>query len=170
MASSCVPQGALLWALHSWTLVAQFAKAVGMMPFLVADQYSISLPVNCYVVESPNQPASNCYEAGWDTHRHHNYRQIFTRHTKIKNLKCFLSRLAVVFVQSIEARYWVENEDVVGAAPRGDAPTTSQWSTISLPTGVHLILEVLRYDLLRCWEVISSQHNNLSIPVKSKLS
>ena len=40
---------------------------------------------------------------------------------------------------------WVENEDVVGAAPTGDAPTTSEWSTILLPTEVRLILEVLRY-------------------------
>ena len=36
-------------------------------------------------------------------------------------LKCFPSRLAVVFAQSIEARCKVENEDVVGAAPTGDA-------------------------------------------------
>ena len=34
-------------------------------------------------------------------------------------VKCFSSRLAVVFAQYIEAKYWVENEDVVGAAPRG---------------------------------------------------
>ena len=37
-----------------------------------------------------------------------------------------------------------ENEDVVGAAPIGDAPTTSEWSTILLPTKVRLILETLR--------------------------
>ena len=36
----------------------------------------------------------------------------------------------------------VENEDVVGAAPTGDAPTTSEWSTVLLPTKVQLILEV----------------------------
>ena len=47
--------------------------------------------------------------------------------------------LAVVFVQYIEVRCWVENEDVVGAAPTGDAPTTSEWSTIVLPTKVRLI-------------------------------
>ena len=35
----------------------------------------------------------------------------------------------------------MENEDVVGAAPTGDAPTTSEWSTILLPTKVQLILE-----------------------------
>ena len=36
---------------------------------------------------------------------------------RIPKLKCFSSRLARVFVWSIEARYYVENEDVVGAAP-----------------------------------------------------
>ena len=34
---------------------------------------------------------------------------------------------------------------MVGAVPTGDAPTTSEWSTILLPTKVRLILEVLRY-------------------------
>ena len=47
--------------------------------------------------------------------------------------------------QSIEARCLVENEDVVGAAPTGDAPTASEWSTMSLPTKVCLILETWRY-------------------------
>ena len=46
------------------------------------------------------------------------------------NPKNFLSWLAVVFAQDIEAKCQVENEDVVGAAPTGDAPTTSEWSTI----------------------------------------
>ena len=46
---------------------------------------------------------------------------------QIPELKCFSSRLAVVFAQSNEARCYVENEDVVGAAPTGDAPTTSEW-------------------------------------------
>ena len=54
------------------------------------------------------------------------------------------SCLAVVFAQSIEARCYVENEDVVGAAPTGDAPTTSESSTILLPTKVCLILETWR--------------------------
>ena len=64
--------------------------------------------------------------------------------TQSQKLKCFSSRLAVVFAQSIEAKCWVENEDVVGAAPTGDAPTTSELSTILLPTMVRLLLEVLR--------------------------
>ena len=38
----------------------------------------------------------------------------------------------------------VDKEDVVGAAPSGDAPTSSEWSTILLSTKVRLILEVLR--------------------------
>ena len=52
--------------------------------------------------------------------------------------------VAIVFAQSIEARCEVENEDVVGAAPTGDAPTTSELSIILLPTNVRLIVEVLR--------------------------
>ena len=63
----------------------------------------------------------------------------------MSKLKCFSFGLAVVFTQSIEARRWVENEDVVGAAPTGDAPTTSEWSTIILPAKVGLILEIWRY-------------------------
>ena len=59
-------------------------------------------------------------------------------------LNCFLSRLAIVFAQSNEARCEVENEDVVGAAPTGDAPNTSEWSTILLPVKVRLILETWR--------------------------
>ena len=38
----------------------------------------------------------------------------------------------------------VENEDVVEAAPTGDAPTTPELSTMLLPTKVRFILEVLR--------------------------
>ena len=52
------------------------------------------------------------------------------------------SCLVVVFAQSIEARCSVTNEDVVGAVRTGDAPTTSEWSTISLLTNVWLISEV----------------------------
>ena len=49
---------------------------------------------------------------------------------QIPKLKWFSSRLAFVFARSIEAMCWVENEAVVGAAPTGDAPTTSEWSAI----------------------------------------
>ena len=63
---------------------------------------------------------------------------------QIPKLKCFLSHLAVIFAQSIEVRLKVQNKDVVGAAPTGDAPITSELSTILLPIKVRLILEVLR--------------------------
>ena len=71
---------------------------------------------------------------------------------RISNIRCTESPnlnnsrlyLAVVSTQSIEARCYVENEDVFGAAPTGAAPTTSEWSTILLPTKVCLILEVLQ--------------------------
>ena len=59
-------------------------------------------------------------------------------------LKWFSSHLAAALAQSIEARCSVEN-DVVGAAPTGDAPTTSEWSPILFPTEVRLILEVWLY-------------------------
>ena len=49
---------------------------------------------------------------------------------QISILKCLSSRLVIVFAKYIEAKCWVESEDVVGAAPTGDAPTTSEWSTI----------------------------------------
>ena len=63
---------------------------------------------------------------------------------QIPKLKSFSIPLAVVFAQYIEAKCSGENEDVVGAAPTGAAPTTSEWSTISLPTQVCLILETWR--------------------------
>ena len=64
------------------------------------------------------------------------YCQTFSiRHTKSQHL-------------SSEARCYLENAGVVGAAPIGDAPTTSEWSTILLPTKVRLELEVWRYTLM----------------------
>ena len=59
--------------------------------------------------------------------------------------RLFPSRLAVVCPQPTEAKCLVDNEDVVGAAPTGDAPTASELSTILLPTKVRLILETWRY-------------------------
>ena len=47
---------------------------------------------------------------------------------KIPILKRFSFHLAVVSAQSIETRCLVDQSDVVGAAPTGDAPTTSDWS------------------------------------------
>ena len=58
---------------------------------------------------------------------------------QIPTLKRFPYCLAAVFAESLKARCQVENEDVVGAALTGDAPTTAEWSTILLPTKVCLI-------------------------------
>ena len=63
----------------------------------------------------------------------------------MSKLRWFSSSLAVVCAQSTEAKCLVDNEDVVGAAPTGDAPATSELSTILLPTKVRLILETWRY-------------------------
>ena len=85
---------------------------------------------------------------------------------QIPNLKRFSSRLAVVSALSIEARCQVEN-DVVVAALTCDAPTTSEWSPILLPTIMGLILEVWRKAMLQwsrytglqcCLKVIPWQH------------
>ena len=66
------------------------------------------------------------------------------RCTKFQNLNA--SHLVLqFFAQFIEARRLADNEDVVGAAPTDDAPTTSDLSTIILPTRVHVILEVWQY-------------------------
>ena len=54
--------------------------------------------------------------------------------------KWLWSRLAVASAQSIWLRGYVKNEDVVGAAPTGDAPTTSERSKIILPTKVQIII------------------------------
>ena len=62
---------------------------------------------------------------------------------QISKLKSFSSRLTVVFTQSIEARCYVKYEDVVGAAPTGDAPNISEWSKILLHTMVRLVFKVL---------------------------
>ena len=55
--------------------------------------------------------------------------------TKSQHLKdsCTVLWLSLP-AESLQSRRQVENEDVVGAAPTGAAPTTSEWSTILLPT------------------------------------
>ena len=45
---------------------------------------------------------------------------------------------------------YVDIKDVVGAAPTGDVPVTSEWSTISLPTKVRLWWHV-RFIPLQMW-------------------
>ena len=59
----------------------------------------------------------------------------------------FLISACSFFVQYIETKYKVENEDVVGAALTGDAPTASEWSIISLHIYVRLISETWRQSV-----------------------
>ena len=58
---------------------------------------------------------------------------------QISKFKCFSCVLAAVFSQSIESMWQVENEDVVGAAPTGDAPTTSEWYSLIAHKGATYI-------------------------------
>ena len=61
--------------------------------------------------------------------------------TKFQNLD--VSRLlSSSSLCPVHARCYVENEGVVGAAPTGVAPTTSEWSTTLFLTKVCFILEV----------------------------
>ena len=57
----------------------------------------------------------------------------------------------------------VKDEDVVWAAPTGDAQTTSEWSKILLPTKVHFILKVWRYILSFQADTIIYRCPNLTI-------
>ena len=62
------------------------------------------------------------------------YRQVSNiRRTKFQLLKYSRAVLRLSLPNLLKPRCQVENEDVVGAAPTGDAPTTSEWSTILLP-------------------------------------
>ena len=71
---------------------------------------------------------------------------------QIPKLNWFSFSLAVVTDQSIGTRCWFENEGVVGAALTGDAPTTSEWSTIFFAYyGVPyirdlMVFKVVKYD------------------------
>ena len=74
------------------------------------------------------------------------YRQVSNiSRTKIQNLNVSRRVLLLSLCNILKPGVKFENEDVVGAAPPGDAPTKSEWSTIVLPTKVRLILEVLMY-------------------------
>ena len=95
---------------------------------------------------------------------HNVYPQVSNiRRTKSQHLKeRFSYCLTAVFAESLEAMCQVENGDVVGAAPTGDAPTTSEWSTVLLPIKMRLILEILRYIVLMGHlklHLLSSQHD-----------
>ena len=72
----------------------------------------------------------------------------------------------------------MDNEDVVGAAPTGNAPTTSELSTMISPTKVQLILEVWQYIgttedislILAVHQCLTSFHNIRTASSCSNLS
>ena len=83
--------------------------------------------LNCSVININNLRPQNAMQ--WrDTMKTLEWLKCIYR--KLSNIRRTKSRLEVAFAQSFKARCLVENEDVVGAAPIGDAPTTSEWSTI----------------------------------------
>ena len=72
------------------------------------------------------------------------YRQTYNiSRTKFQKLNVSRLVLQLALLDPLMPGFVVENEDVVEAAPTGDAPTTSEWSTILLPTKVRIILKVL---------------------------
>ena len=82
------------------------------------------------------------------SHATGSYRKISNiRRTKSKNLN--VSRLFLqLYLCNILKPVVKSRMKIVGAAPTGDAPISSEWSTISLPTKVWLILETWRV----CWK------------------
>ena len=72
--------------------------------------------------------------------RYEIYRQIcYIRRTKSHNLDVSRLALQLSLCNLLKPGLKFKNEDVVGAAPTGDAPTTSEWSIIVLPTEVRFI-------------------------------
>ena len=87
--------------------------------------------------EQPDHPG---HDDNWT------YRQLSNiRRTKSQHIKYSRTVLRLSVPNPLKPDVKSKNEDVVGAAPTGDAPTTSDWSTIVLPTKVRLILDVFRY-------------------------
>ena len=94
-----------------------------------------------------------------------------TRRTNTQILNVSRLLLQLPLPNLFEARCYVENEDAVGAAPTGDAPTISEWSTILLPTKVSLISEVWLYLVDTCdtsWCLPINQFCALTSPLWSE--
>ena len=72
------------------------------------------------------------------------------RHTKSQNLIASRLVLQLSLTNPLKPYVKVKNEDVVGAVPTGNASTTSEWSTILLPTMVPYI-RGLTVSLLTHW-------------------
>ena len=70
-------------------------------------------------------------------------------HTKIQNLNDSRLVWQVPLPNPLKSSVKWKNEYVVGAAPTGDTPITSEWSSL-LPANVRPILEV--YDIYFLWK------------------
>ena len=85
------------------------------------------------------------------------------RRTKYQNLHVSRLVLHLSLSNLLKPGDWVENEDVVGAAPTGDAPTTSEWSIIFFARwGVPYIRGLTVWYYIRCVYVPLVLH---SVPV-----
>ena len=96
-----------------------------------------------------NVPSWWCHHGMWVSGiwSCHEYRKVSNiRRTKYQNLNDSRIILQLSLPNALKSSVKSKNEDVVGAAPIGDAPTTSEWSTILLPSQVRLILEIWRYS------------------------
>ena len=131
-----------------WKKWKKIAPIVSFMLFVLfsAENILSIIRSSSYVFENINIHWNANFETSTSTH----YRQVSNiRRSKSPNLN--ISRLVLqlhVFAQSMKTRCKVENEDVVGVPPRGDAPTTSEWSTIVLPTKVRSILTVIKIVMI----------------------
>ena len=79
----------------------------------------------------------------WAFEVHHQFSNIRGTQSPYINISRLVLRLSLP--NPLKPGIKLRIEDVVGAAPTGAAPTTSEWSTISLPSNVRFILETLWY-------------------------
>ena len=97
------------------------------------------------------------------------YRQTSNKsHTKSQNLDISRLVLQMSFPNPLKPGVKWIMKMLFGAAPTGDAPGTSEWSTISLPTKLHLIFDALRYLVycnqnFRCWKKIQETINYILV-------
>ena len=127
------------WASYSGTLYCAWRYPIGSTCYINRISLSVDMVLFLILRDRKNNIVK-LIEGEW-----HIPSSLLYKTHQIPTLKRFSYCLAAGLAESIEARSQVENEDVVGAAPTGDAPTTSEWSTILFPTKVRLILEMLRY-------------------------
>ena len=119
---------AFVRGIHRWLVNSPHKGPVTLKLFLFNDVVMQSF-IGHYGSNMPlNVRWSSCEIRAWITKNI--YRKIFNiKRTKSQSLN--VSRLGLqLSVWYIEDKSKMENEDVVGAAPTGAAPTTSEWSAI----------------------------------------